>query len=103
MKLSWEIADSVTKSKHDCLAAFVYLSTRVIERIHRNIRENKQILFRNESREHVLKQSGKVMEIELGVGKEKKFCERQLSLAQNTKPGDHRLTPIALTDHCRAQ
>src|SRR5437870_3087803 len=101
-KLARQLANRIAQPEHDRLAALVDLPARVVERVHRRVRENEKVGFRNEARQQVLKHSRKIMKVNQRVSQHQELRQRQLSFTEDAKTCNERFARITLAHHSRA-
>src|SRR5436305_213817 len=81
LKLARQLAHSIAQAKQDGFASFVHLAARVIERVHRDVRENEEIALEPCAREYVLKELAKIFEVLGRVREYQKLRQRELAFA----------------------
>ena len=79
------------------------LGPRVVEGVHRHVREHVEVGLGTRAREHVLEGRAEVLEVDGPVGHEQELGERELALAEDPEGAGHGLAAVALLDDGRGQ
>src|SRR5256714_10171165 len=101
-KLARQFAHGVAESEQDGFASAVDRAARVVERVHRDVREDEEVAFGPEAREDVLEEYGEVSEVLRRVGEDEELREREVALAEYAEGRDERLARVALAHDRRA-
>src|SRR5437588_198787 len=95
-KLARQFAHRIAESEEDGLATAIDRAARVVERVHRDVREDEEVAFGPEAREDVLEEYGEVAQVLRRVGEDEELRERELAFAEYAEGRRNRLARVAL-------
>ena len=102
-ELPRQLAHRIAQAEPDALRALVHRGARVVEGVHRQVREDVEVGLGVGAREDVLEGRPEVAQVHRPVGHEQELGERELALAQDAEGRGHGLALVALLDHRRGQ